>query len=465
MVAGGFRDDYHPRPMRWMADFFYLLAGLLYLPVALYQRLRFGKHRGSWGERFGRVRHFPAARGRIWIHAVSLGEMNSTTRLVADLRARLPEWDIVFSTTTDTGYARAVVLYGPENVFRFPLDFSVVVSRVLRRVRPSLIVLMEQEVWFNLVHQAARRGIPVVVVNGRLTERSAGRLAWLRGVARSMFSRLTWVGAQDAVIAARFAALGVPPERIEVVPSLKWDTALESDSCGGAEALAEALGIDVEASVWVCGSTGNDEEPLLLEAYRKVLNNWSELTRGSDSGEKREVPSAPVLVLVPRKPERFDEVADLIARAGFGVIRRSERPDGTEGASVTNGAVILGDTMGELRKFYALADVVFVGRSLVPLGGSDPMEVAALGRAAVMGPHMENFAVPVSALSAANAIRQVDGPAELPFVVGRLLARPHLADQLGERALEIVRGHQGGTRRVADRLAAIAAECGSKVNA
>lgn len=442
--------------MRWIADFFYLLAGVLYLPVALYQRLRFGKHRGGWAERFGWVRRCDPARRRIWIHAVSLGEMNSTTKLVAELRQRLPDWDIVFSTTTDTGYARGVALYGAEQVFRFPLDFSRVVSRVLRRVRPNMIVLMEQEVWFNLVHQAARRRIPVVVVNGRLTERSARRLSWLGPAARSMFSRLTWVGAQDTAIAERFAALGVPQERIEVVPSLKWDTALVNDSCGGAEALAEALGIDAEASVWVCGSTGHDEEPLLLEAYRKVLNNWSELTRGSDNGEKREVPSPPVLVLVPRKPERFDEVASLIARAGFSVIRRSERPEGVGGAAITNGEVILGDTMGELRKFYALADVVFVGRSLVPLGGSDPMEVAALGRAMVMGPHTENFAVPVAALNSANAIRQVDGAAELPFVVGRLLARPHLADQLGERALEIVRQHQGGTQRVAERLVALA---------
>ncbi len=451
--------------MRWMADFLYLLAGLLYLPVALYQRLRFGKHRGSWGERFGRVRRYDAARRRIWIHAVSLGEMNSTTRLVAELRARLPEWDIVFSTTTDTGYARAVALYGAENVFRFPLDFSVVVSRVLRRVRPSLIVLMEQEVWFNLVHRAARRRIPVMVVNGRLTERSARRLAWLGPAARGMFARLTWVGAQDAAIAERFAALGVPQERIEVVPSLKWDTAVMEDGCPGAEPLAEALGIDAEVSVWVCGSTGHDEEPLLLEAYRRVLNNWSELTRGSDSGEQRDVVPPPLLVLVPRKPERFDEVAQMITRAGFGLVRRSERPDGTAGGAISNGEVVLGDTMGELRKFYALADVVFVGRSLVPLGGSDPMEVAALGRAMVMGPHTENFAVPVAALETAKAIRLVDGAAELPFVVGRLLARPHLADQLGERALEIVRRHQGGTRLVADRLAAIAAACRSDVNA
>ncbi len=155
--------------MRFLADLLYLLAGLLYVPMAIYEMIVLGKNRRGWRERFGWVPTFPQPKQRIWIHAVSLGEINATPRLVEALRERLPEVDFVFSTTTDTGYARATKLYGAQRVFRFPLDFSPVVSRVLKRVAPTLIVLVELEVWYNLVRMATGRGIPVAVVNGRLT--------------------------------------------------------------------------------------------------------------------------------------------------------------------------------------------------------------------------------------------------------------------------------------------------------
>src|SRR3990170_3037020 len=170
--------------MRWLADIAYLLAGLVYLPLALYHALIVGKNRRGWGQRFGGVAVRDPRRPCIWIHAVSLGEINATPRLAAALRERLPGTDIVFSTTTDTGYARGVELYGADRVFRFPLDFSMVVARVLRRVRPTMIVLVELEAWYNLVRMATRRGIPVAVVNGRLTERSARRLGRLGPFAR-----------------------------------------------------------------------------------------------------------------------------------------------------------------------------------------------------------------------------------------------------------------------------------------
>ena len=173
--------------MRWLADLIYVFAGLAYLPVALYQAIVLGKNRRGWGERFGSVPLRDAGKPRIWIHAVSLGEINATPRLVDALRARLPDHDIVVSTTTDTGFARAVQLYGADHVFRFPLDFSLVISRVLRRIRPTLIVLVELEVWYNLTCMATARGVPIAVVNGRLTERSARRLLLLGPFCRQMF--------------------------------------------------------------------------------------------------------------------------------------------------------------------------------------------------------------------------------------------------------------------------------------
>ncbi|MCH8242231.1 MAG: 3-deoxy-D-manno-octulosonic acid transferase [Planctomycetes bacterium] len=437
--------------MRWIADFFYLLAGLTYLPIALYQIVIVGKNRRGWGERFGDVRSFDRDKPRIWLHAVSLGEVNCTPLLVSRLKEELPDYEIVVSTTTDTGFARAVQLYGRENVFRFPLDFSVVVSRVLERINPQAIVLVELEVWYNLVRMATRRGVPVVVVNGRLTERSAKRFRYIHALCRPMFSDLKWVGAQDEAIAARFQDLGVDPQRVEVTSSLKWDTAMVADHIEGEDELADAMDIDRKRPLWVCGSTGPGEEAIILDAYRELLRATKIISQGKPStspgGDE-----APLLTLVPRKPERFDEVARLIGRAGFVCVRRSERQDGHRNGSPKNPSVLLGDTMGELRKFYSLADVVLVGRSLVPMGGSDPIEVAALGKPIIVGAHTSNFRLPVEALAAGDAIRQLADGSELAAAVASLLADPGVRRELGARAREVVLSHQGATQRTIDGI-------------
>jgi len=442
--------------MRWLADLVYLLAGLLYLPVAVYNAVILRKNRRGWRQRFGGVPRFEPGRRRVWIHAVSLGEVNATPRLVAELAARAPDLDIVISTTTDTGFERAVKLYGADRVFRFPLDFSAVVRRALDRIRPTMIVLVELEVWYNLVAEADRRGIPVVVVNGRLTRRSADRLARLGALARPMFQRLAWVGAQDEAIAARFERLGVPRARIDVTSSMKWDTADVADTVAGADELAAACALGDGVPLWVCGSTGPGEEAILLDAYRLLVE-------GGVSAR---------LVLVPRKPERFDEVHRLIRERGYDCTRRSQTVAGARAATAAppaasrvagpavvgtrqSRAVILGDTMGELRRFYSLADVVLVGRSLPPMGGSDPIEVAALGKPMIAGPHMENFREPVDALTAADAVVFASDAAEIARQVARLLQDPDGARAMGARARAVVVCHQGATRKTVARLATL----------
>ena len=442
--------------MRWIADLCYLLAGLLYLPVALYNALIVGKNRHGWGERFGMVRAFAPPKPRIWVHAVSLGEINCTPRLAEELHRRLPDHEIVFSTTTDTGFARAVQLYGRDHVFRFPLDFSPVIARTLRRVDPSLILLIELEVWYNLIRMAAQRGIPVAVVNGRLTTQSARRFRRLGGLLRPMFRKLTWVGAQDEAIAARFRALGVPDDRVDVTSSLKWDSAVIADQIDGDRLLAQAMGMTLERPLWVCGSTGPGEETIILDAYRQLLHGWPTLAHGvqGDLGKGGGIGS-PMLAIVPRKPERFDEVARVIEHAGFACVRRSSHADGRDAPETPESAVFLGDTMGELRKFYSLADVSFVGRSLVPMGGSDPMEVAALGKPIVVGPHTENFQLPVTALATADAIRIVESPHDLASVIGTILGGTSLGSALGARAREVVIRNQGATQRTADRVVSL----------
>jgi len=434
----------------WLANIAYLLAGIGYLPVLVFQMLVQARNRRGWREKFCGPRPEIApvnSSAAIWLHAVSLGEINAARSIVAGLRERCPDQAVLVSTTTDTGYDQAVKLFGADRVFRYPLDLSWTVTRALDRIRPAAIVLVELEVWFNLVTIAARRGIPVCVVNGRLTERSCRRFGWIAPIARRMFTALRWVGAQDAATAERFVRVGVPPDRITVTGSVKWDTAAVADRVAGQDELAAALGIRSDRPLWVCGSTGPDEESLLLDACADL----------------RAVHPALQLALVPRKPERFNEVADLITRRGYPCIRRSRHPDGTApaptaGASSAPGpdskpAVILGDTMGELRKFYALASVVFVGRSLVPLGGSDPMEVAALGKPVVTGPHMENFAQPVQVLAACGALVQAPDILSVKSQVQAWLTDPAKAAQAASSARTAVISNQGATGRTLEALA------------
>lgn len=430
--------------MSRLVDLGYACGALAYLPVLLFQAVVQKKHRGAWAERFGRVDARASTQPRVWIHAVSVGEVNATRQLVAALLGSEPAVEVVISTTTDTGYARARQLYPDLWVFRYPLDFSAVVRRVLTRVRPTMIVLMELEVWYNLLALAAQAGVPVVVVNGRLTERSARRFGLIGPIARRMFSRLAWVCAQDEVFAARFRDVGVPAERIQITGSLKWDTATVTDSVAGADVLAAAVGIDTARPLIVAGSTGPGEEAMVLDAYARV---------------RQRHPDAQ-LAIVPRKPERFDEVAALIEQRGFVCIRRSASPDGTERPRGLGNklVVVLGDTMGELRKFYILAAAVFVGRTLIPLGGSDMMEVAGLGKPVVVGPHTENFREAARKLREGGGMVTVADTDGLGAALDELLSDAARRTRVGAAARQVVRDNQGSTQRTVTRLLEILAQ-------
>ena len=444
---------YDPRSMHWVANIAYAVGALLYLPILLYQMIVQGKNRRGWKQRLGFVPTFDDTRPRIWLHAVSLGEINATPKLIEAIKKRRPEFDIVVSTTTDTGFARAVQLYGEHHVFRFPLDLSPIVGRVLARINPSLILLVELEVWYNLVRMAKARGIPVAVVNGRLTERSARRFGRIGGLIKPMFANLAWVGAQNETIAGRFRSLGTPADHVEVTSSLKWDSAYVADAVDGSEALAAAMGIDRSRPLWVCGSTGPGEEQMILGALGSLLRERPVAKTGVDRDSATNVHATePILVLVPRKPERFDEVARLITQARFRCVRRSECADGSRIDPVAGRTVLLGDTMGELRKFYALADVVFVGRTLVPLGGSDPMEVAALGKPIIVGPFSDNFRDPVDALERADAVCVVDDADALAAAVAVLLDDPEGSRRCGLRGRQVVIDNQGATVRTVDAV-------------
>ena len=411
--------------MKRRYDILYAVGAVFSSPILAMGLLKTGKWRTDWKGRFGRTRALEQDdRPTLLIHGVSVGEVNATRELVARLLApEAPPVRLVISATTNTGFARARALYGDRlPVVRFPFDFSWMVARFFDSVRPDAVALMELEVWPNLAQLCRDRGVPLAVINGRLSDPSFRHYRLVRPFVGSMFRTLAVVGAQTEEYARRFRELGVPDDRITVTDTMKWDTAKLVDAVPEAEALREAMGIDPRLPLVVAGSTGPGEEELLLAAK----------------------PEGVQLMLVPRKPERFEEVA----RMAPGVVRRTERPDGSRGAASPGGLFLL-DTMGELTKAYALADVAVVGRSFVPLGGSDPIEAIALGRPTVIGPHHENFREVVSAFESEGGIRV----SEAPMVeVASLLDDPESRRRMGEAGRRVIRERQGATERNAALL-------------
>jgi len=409
-------------------------------PVWIYRMIRYGRYRAGWSHRMGAVPIRYGLQPIIWIHGVSLGEVNSIEALVDELHCQLPDYRAVISSTTETGMAAAKRLFAPDHlVFHWPLDLGVFVRRALNRMRPDLVVLVEGEVWPNFLAACNNRGIPVVVVNARLgADKGYPRYKAIRPLARRlMFARLDAVGVQDEVYAERFVSLGVEPARIHVTGMMKFDSAEVSDSVEGADKLAASLGIGPECELVVAGGTGPGEEKLLLEL-------WSGL-RGNHHKAR--------LAIIPRKPERFDEVSELIRSFGYTPLRRSENPDGRTASACGANEVICGDTMGELRKFYALAACVFVGRSLVAMGGSDMIEAAALGKAVAFGPHTYNF--PQADKLAANGCVRVADACELARQIDLWLSDSSAAQSAGRQAQQYVSDQRGASRRNVEMICGV----------
>ncbi|MFH1719247.1 MAG: 3-deoxy-D-manno-octulosonic acid transferase, partial [Planctomycetota bacterium] len=350
--------------MGFVLDLLYLLAAAAYSPVVVYRAVKHNRYRSGWGQRFGRIRRRSSAKKCIWLHAVSVGEVNAAKTVVEELEKRFGDFEIVISTTTDTGFARATGLFRKKHeVFYFPFDFSLVMRRAFSNIRPALCLLMELEVWPNFISAAHRRNIPVVVVNGRISPKSFSGYKRIRPFVKGVFQKVSLVLAQTDEYAQRFREIGTNSENVVVTGSLKYDTAQITGKVEGTDVLAAKLGIHDER-LWVAGATGPGEEDILLDVFKQLIQ----------PGQFEDLR----LVIVPRKPERFDEVAQAITEAGFEFVRYS-RIKNADGECPERVPVILGDTMGDLRKFYCLASVIFVGRSLVPMGGSDMIEAAALG--------------------------------------------------------------------------------------
>ena len=414
--------------MRWIRDAAYLAAVTATSPVWAWRMKRTGKLNTDWRGRFGQGDALPRARGRrILVHAVSVGEVNAIRTLVDRLSSDRTAPEVVVCATTDTGFARAREVFAPRHhVVRYPFDASWMVRAFLDRVRPDLVALCELEVWPNFVDECSARGIPVVVVNGRLSARSFRRYALARAIVAPTFRKLRAALVQQQEYAARFFALGVPAGRVFVTGTMKWDTANVAEQVPGAAELAAELGIDRSRPLVVAGSTAPEEHALLRDA----------------------VPPGTQLLCAPRKPEWFDAAAGDLP----GCARRSRREQGSG-----SGRFLL-DTIGELRKAYALADVVVIGRSFGSLHGSDPMEPAALGKPITCGPRMGDFRESFEALRDSGALEVAPDSAALTRVLGALVADPAERARRGAAARATVIAHQGATERTSEALLAMLAE-------
>lgn len=425
--------------MRILIDFLYLLTAIGISPIVLYRMARYKRYRAGWANRFGKITRKDPQKKCVWIHAVSVGEVNATKTIVKELQNRFSGFEIVISTTTDTGFARASALYGNDlAVFYFPLDLSWTVQRAFRNINPAICLLIEQEVWPNFVDTADKLNIPVVVVNGRISDKGFSRYAKIKPIAKKIYRKVSLVLAQTDEYAERFRQIGCAEEKVLVTGSLKYDTAQVADKVAGADELAAQLNIKGQR-LWVAGGTGNDEEKILLDVYQG-------LRQDGRFGDLR-------FVVVPRKPERFEEVAQLIKQAGLPIVRYSRIKDGTPLPEQDEQAVILGDTMGDLRKFYSIASIIFVGRSLVPMGGSDMMEAAALGKCTLFGPYTFNFKQTVGALLQGQGAIQVKDKDGLLETMQKCLTDPDFAHSIAQNGQKVIRQNQGATQKTIDQIA------------
>jgi 3-deoxy-D-manno-octulosonic-acid transferase len=410
---------------------------LVTLPYWLLQMGRHGKYRAGLAERLGKVPvrlHLSSSIPVIWIHAVSVGEVLAVSGVAAELARRFPEYRVLVSTTTDTGQKLARKLFGEENVFYFPLDFAFAVRPYLRALRPRLVVIAETEFWPNFLRLVARSGAQIAVVNARISDRSFRGYRRFRHWLTKILKPIDIFLAQTDDDRRRLSEIGAAADRIQVAGNLKFDISPPAPPPIVAS-LRSAFEHAGAGPILVCGSTVEDEEPLLLRGFENVLASH---------------PRA-VMLLAPRHPERFPEVTTLLEKLGMRFWRRS-----LWNGQPLAGGVFLVDSIGELAALYSLGMLAFVGGSLVPQGGHNIIEPAQYGVPIVVGTHTENFRDIVGLFHRRNAVRIV-GPAELPLAFMELISNEAERSALGRRGAEILRDQAGATGRTVAALARLLA--------
>ncbi len=417
-----------------MRGLYTLVLGIglaLYAPVAVYRRLAHGVPM-NLRERLGRRGRAGAGGGpRGWVHAVSVGEAIAAEPIVHGLARLYPDLPLVVTTVTPTGARVVRERFGAVAEHRFfPLDLPGAVRRAVEAIDPAFLVCMETELWPNLFRILAARGVPIMIANGRLSDRSYRGYRLLRGPMRRVLRHVTVFGMRSEEDARRMIALGAPPERVVVTGNVKHEPL--GDVSGVAELWSRLLGLRDAQRVWIAGSTHRGEESLVLDAHAAAGRVHEGL----------------VLVLAPRHPERVPEVVDLARARGWAAVRRSELP-----REHTPGAVIVLDTVGELPQLYSVADVVFVGGSLVPLGGHNMLEPALRRKPVLFGPHTTNFREAAALLAESGGGLVVADGRELAAELVRLLADADLRAKRGQLAFDAVAARHGAVRATLDLVA------------
>ncbi|QEG23915.1 3-deoxy-D-manno-octulosonic acid transferase [Mariniblastus fucicola] len=416
----------------------WLIILLIGLPWLAWRFVSKGKNRRGWSQKlFGLVPASakPVGSKRIWLHAVSVGEVHLLNTLVGSLLQHHGDVELFISTTTETGYDRAVALFGDRHeVFFFPFDFSWAIRNVIRRIDPDLLVLAELELWPNLIHISADLELPVVVANGRLSENSHRNYRRFEFFTRPMFQKLNRVAAQDRISADRFVELGCDPNRVIVTGNLKYD-AIETDrnnaKTSACRCLARDFGIADDDRILIAGSTQIEDESAAVNAWEMLRSEFGDLK----------------LVIVPRHPDRFAEIESLLEKKGLVANRRSQH-----GSVSVDSDILVVDVIGELSGWWGLADVAFVGGSMGSRGGQNMIEPAAYGIPVCFGPNTANFQSTVDGLLAHNAAKVVEDTVQLTDFVARALGDRVESESMGKRAQEFVQQHRGAAARTVEIL-------------
>lgn len=418
--------------LQYILNGIYLLCIGCLFPWFVWEANRKGKYREGYGEKFlGRVPHLEKTSSkRIWIHAVSVGEVNLAAILLQAWEERFPEREWLVSTTSRTGYELAKKKFAGKKVFYAPLDFTWSVREAFKRLQPDLLVLVELELWPNWLLEAKKRSIPVVVVNGRLGEKSFRNYRKIRFFMRQILEALTVVLVQDTASGEHFRNLGVASEKILLTGPLKYDGAQQNRHTPSVEFLRQFWGINESDVIFLAGSTQFPEERYVLNVWEKQTERFPELR----------------LILVPRHPERFEEVALMLEKSGHRWDRRStlEKPGETR--------ILLVDTVGELSSWWGTAHIGFVGGSMGKRGGQNMLEPAAFGVATCFGPNTWNFRDIVGTLLQEKAAVVVQDEMELEAFVQKCLEQPEYRTTLGERGRNLVRSQQGAIQKTLENL-------------
>ncbi|MFT3744288.1 MAG: 3-deoxy-D-manno-octulosonic acid transferase [Pyrinomonadaceae bacterium] len=420
------------------------LASIVLLPRFVFDAIFKGKYAAGFKQRLGYTpKLVPDGRKVVWLHCVSVGETNAARPLALKIKNDFPDCRLVVSTTTRTGQELSKTAFADiaELVFYFPFDWKSTVRRSLKRISPSVVLLMETEIWFNFIRETNHFGAKLAIVNGRLSERSFHRFNYIKNFMHRILAYLDLALMQENADATRLMKLGIRAIKVKVTGNLKFDHDLDDQETSLTGEIRERFGISTDAPLVIAASTHSPEEIYLLEAFKQV---W-----------KTSAADLPRLMIAPRHPERFPEVAALIAKTGFSWTRRSSEPSESDKTA----EIILLDSIGELRAAYPLAEIVFVGGSLIPHGGQSIFEPAAAGKAIITGPHTANFGAAVKEFTEKDALIQLPKVADaeiLPQLVETLTAL--LDDQkriaeLGTNAAAVMQHNRGAVNRTVEYLA------------